>query len=180
MIPSSYSGFVIYALNSTGIDFSKDFSMWRSQVIIKPSYILPLRVNVAVFTPITWPYESISGPPEFPALILTHASQLGISRTTMFISNCGQAVFEPSQALEVQTQLELLLNWVQACSITLSNWKTKILIYHWNTRKFSYVELNKSNSSQLISKLSDLSSLSLRLNEPISSCLIQIRWGGKW
>lgn len=29
----------------------------------------PLRVNVAVLTPITWPYESISGPPELPAFI---------------------------------------------------------------------------------------------------------------
>lgn len=27
---------------------------------------LPLRVNVAVLTPITWPCESIRGPPEFP------------------------------------------------------------------------------------------------------------------
>jgi len=26
----------------------------------------PLRVNVAVLTPMTWPFESINGPPELP------------------------------------------------------------------------------------------------------------------
>lgn len=30
---------------------------------------VPLRVKVAVLTPITWPNELISGPPEFPELI---------------------------------------------------------------------------------------------------------------
>lgn len=35
---------------------------------------LPLRVKVAVLTPITWPNELISGPPEFPVQI--HNSQI--------------------------------------------------------------------------------------------------------
>lgn len=33
---------------------------------------LPFLVKVDVFTPITWPYESINGPPEFPVHIRAH------------------------------------------------------------------------------------------------------------
>lgn len=36
----------------------------------------PLRVNVAVLTPITCPYESINGPPEFPVQFLVHQNQI--------------------------------------------------------------------------------------------------------
>lgn len=34
--------------------------------------MLPFLVKVDVFTPITWPRESISGPPEFPVHTPTH------------------------------------------------------------------------------------------------------------
>jgi hypothetical protein len=32
-------------------------------------HILPFRVKVAVLTPMTCPYESINGPPEFPVYV---------------------------------------------------------------------------------------------------------------
>ena len=34
--------------------------------------LLPFLVKVAVFTPITRPYELINGPPEFPGQIRAH------------------------------------------------------------------------------------------------------------
>ena len=52
-------------LNSRLVWFLK---AWSKSTLKKynRAWNIPLRVKVAVFTPITCPYESINGPPEFP------------------------------------------------------------------------------------------------------------------
>lgn len=52
----------------------------------------PLRVKVAVLTPITWPYESINGPPEFPA----QTAQVGSEKMAIIVCITGLSHYHRS------------------------------------------------------------------------------------
>ena len=71
-----------------------DRSVVAQVINANESKSIPFRVKVEVLTPITWPYESINGPPEFPVQMPYIRSWKRIMKSTNLFDNGSRSKTE--------------------------------------------------------------------------------------